>query len=1246
MANEFFGFGQLTRPDIGLLADNIQNLAEIYTSDQPDALKNISLRPEVLDIIHEVSETIGAEDLRATSDLSTLLLTTLHLQFETLERIEENIFDDGIYASTLDRIGLDSSNISITGNQSRAEHSIIFNGAIQCYGAKYRENKLSDTSLFTPKVVNSFISTSRASLLGSEKDDSNHFASASFPGSIRVRKRSHVNTIKVNPLSFTPAPAVVEQPSKMILCKIKNGGTEVDASLLATANSPLKIPCSLNKGKIIFKFNTRSVQSFYGVQIQPQVSKPGSPPRFLAQDPQQQNLIAPGDYGFTHTVNIDISATGYQDTFDLYMYLYVNPDAVTEITFEGIEIKDFFDKKDFGLIGFNNLEKFSFGPNGSGGRSSSFTILPIWLKTLSTKLKTFEIANTGDTWYNKSQMKYFDYRENNITGSAFDDLPRYTMAGYLSIPKKGVTVDVLGTDFNGGGTEKFAKYIQSAVSTGTNIPTSGGSATNGFWRDKSSGEFREFNAMTTLNLGWRVLGKNARLDDVFPNLTSITWVGGRYRQTLEGTPPKISNHGNQILSYNINYNVLNGASIYDIGTAAADASVTSNATGPGSLCHISKYNIKSFNISGRHHRSNLLSGAIGGRPGQESTASSPLKEAEWETWYNNTQAVDVDWCSNIEFNLQPSTRYWQALTTLRAKRTKIYFRGATGGGIDADPFKMPLVTSIDLEDARVQSGVLPSMSKNVDGADFVRFDIEAIRDLTLFTENSESYLFPSNFASGGGTNGYKLKEIIADETDSRYNPAHGVRLRKGMFDECPELTTIRFNQSHFTGEFINIPSKKNPDEEQGRKAINVQIFDADFHSLKNLSIQSGGGYTARDLTTLTAYRQNLEQGGCILPDFGGITDSAITSVRLDSSLPSTYPNSWEIGSYQAGDIIEDSDASTNLTGITYTKVSNTDDEFYYISGPSNLKRKVLVNDNIIIGGEAVGTVISVYNDRVYVDTDLGLTGSSNALTFSRATKDISNWFSTGFSSLKEFRAPNCRLSGILNIRPSLYLTNQGGRAALDLAKNNIEDVEEITWDRVFSGGNRSLTVNLSSNNLSASSIQKSIRKLYEIVGTTEWSRGRVILSGNKKVNGRYTSYTQNDLFPVTEVSAPSQEVNLTRQEEIKVYKIVTTTDENGNETTTRVQEGTRFVTVPGENVSNTYYGKKLLNRTATRENADGIKFRTMRLRIDLGFTYKIPQSGSTIIGETYLESFGTGDTGRLASAREALGSSFQLTDFA
>ena len=1242
MANEFYGFGQLTRPDIGLLADNVQNLAEIYTSDQPDALRNISLAPEVLDIIHEVSETIGAEDLRATSDLSTLLLTTLHLQSETLERIEENIFDDGIYASTLDRIGVDSSNTSLTGNQARAEHSIIFNGAIQCYGAKYRENKIDDgQNLFTAKAVTSFLSTSRASLLNSELDSSSHFASAEFPGSIRVRKRSHVNTIKVNPLSFTPAPAVVEQPSKKIKCNIKNGGTEISAYLLATANSPLKIPCSLNKGEIIFTFNTSSVQSFYGVQIQPQTSKPGRPPIFLAQDPQQQNLISPGNFGTTHTVNIDISATGYQDTYDLYMYLYVNPEAVTSITFKGIDIKDFFDKKDFGLIGFTNLEKFSFAPNGIGGRSSTFTILPIWLKTLSNKLKTFDIANTGDVWESKSQMRWFDYRKNDISGADFANLPYYTMLGYLSIPKKGVTVDVLGTDFNGGENEKFARYIQSAVPSGDNILTSGGDKAGGWWRDKAT-EFREFNAMKTLDLGNRVYGYNARLDDVFPNLTDLRWVGSRYRVTLTGTPPKISNPGNPIERYDIQYNEFSSSlSIYDIGTAAANASIGENSTGANSLCHISKYNIKNFNISGRHGRHNKISGCIGGRPGQESATNSPLRESEWATWYTNTTAINLSWCDNLEFNFQPSADHWQSLTSLSTRHTKVYFRTATG--ITASPFKMPLVKNIDLDYADVKSGVLPSMSKGANGSDFVNFKIEGIKDLDYFTETGESYLFPENFATGGGSAGYLLARIEAHRTTS-YSPAHGVRMRKGMFDECPELSTIVLYDSNFTGEFINIPSRPNANELEGEKEINVSIRGADFQSLTNLSI-NGSDYVARDLKGLNAYNQNLSQGGCLLPDFEGVANSKIASVYLDNNLPTTYPSSWEIGGNNAGDIIEDSHVSTTLSGMSYVKVSNTDDEFYYLSNVTYLKRKVLVNDKIEIGGKTA-TVISVYDDRVYVDKDLALPSSGNTVTFERATKDISGWFQEGFNALKYFRAGNCRLSGTLNIRTNLYLKNESSNPALELSTNNIKEVTESTWEKIFSGGNRALTVNLSKNNLSVNEIRAGIRALYDIAGTTGWSRGRVILSGNKKVNGRYQSWSQNELFPVGPKNLSDQEISLTRREEIKVYKTVTTVDENGNETTSRVQEGTKFVVVPGELTSGEYYGKKTLSRTSSSENELGLKFRKMRLRIDLGFTYNVPPSGATVTGETLSDSYGAGAAGRLASAQAALGTSFATTDFA
>ncbi len=1247
MANEFYGFGQLTRPDIGLLADNVQNLAEIYTSDQPDALRNISLTPEVLDIIHEVSETIGAEDLRATSDLSTLLLTTLHLQFETLERIEENIFYDGIYASTLDRIGVDSSNTSLTGNQARAEHSIIFNGAIQCYGAKYRENKIDEgQNLFTAKTVNSFLSTSRASLLSSELDDSGHFASAEFPGSIRVRKRSHVNTIKVNPLSFTPAPAVVEQPSKRIRCNIKNGSTEIPAWLLATANSPLKIPCALNKGKIIFKFNTSSVQSFYGVQIQPQTSKPGSPPIFLAQDPQPQNQIKPGNFDLTHTVNIDISATGYQDTYDLYMYLYVNPEAVTSITFQGIEIKDFFDKKDFGLIGFKNLENFSFLINNPGGRSSSFTILPIWLKTLDNKLKTFDIANTGDVWAAKSQMKWFDYRKNNIVSAAFANLPYYTMSGYLSIPKRGVTVNILGDGFNGGETEKFAKYIQSAVPSGADIPTSGGAKASGWYRTPGA-EFREFDAMKTLNLGSRVYGYNARLDDVFPQLTSLTWTGHKYRVPLIGTPPKISNHGGQIDVYNISQNsFLSSVSIYDIGTAAANASVDKNSTGTNSLCHISKYNIKSFNISGRTGRHSKISGCIGGRPGQETATSSPLTESEWATWYTNTTTVNLGHCDNLEFNFQPAADHWKLLTTLGTRHTKVYFRAATG--ITASPFKMPRVGSIDLDYAQVQSGVLPSMKKSTTGSDFVNFRIEGIKNLTLFTERGESYLFPQDFATEGGSSGYLLSRIEAHHTTS-YAPAHGVRMRKGMFDECPELSTIVLSDSNFTGEFVNIPPRPNTDEPEGEKEINVSIYEADFHSLTNLSINGSSGHLARDLKSLIAHNQNKSQGGCLLPDYQGAANSKIQSVHLNNNLPTTYPSSWEIGSYASGDIIEDSHASTTLSGMDYHKVPNTGDEFYYLSlsGSSNpnLKRKVLVNDKIEIGGKTA-TVMSVYNDRVYVDKDLALPSSGNTITFVRSTKDIGTWFQEGFSKLQYFRAANCRLSGTLNIRANLKLKNAPSTNALELSTNNIGGVTEGTWKKIFSGGNRALTVNLAMNNLNVDTIRASIRTLYEIAGTTGWSRGKVILSGNKKVNRRYQSWSQNELFPVGTKNLPDQEINLTRREEIKVYRTVTTVDEDGNETTSRVQEGTRFVVVPGKKVGTEYFGKKTLSRTGSSENELGLKFRRMRLVISLGFTYRVPPSGSTVTGETLGDSYGTGDTGRLASAQVALGSSFALSDFA
>ena len=90
---DFLGFGQLTRPDIGLVADGVQNLAEIFKSDQDTALRNVRLNPEILDIIYGLSNTISKEDLRAVSGLSSLLLPTLHLEQSTFNSINNQLDD-------------------------------------------------------------------------------------------------------------------------------------------------------------------------------------------------------------------------------------------------------------------------------------------------------------------------------------------------------------------------------------------------------------------------------------------------------------------------------------------------------------------------------------------------------------------------------------------------------------------------------------------------------------------------------------------------------------------------------------------------------------------------------------------------------------------------------------------------------------------------------------------------------------------------------------------------------------------------------------------------------------------------------------------------------------------------------------------------------------------------------------------------------------------------------------------------
>lgn len=1161
---EFLGFGQLTRPDIGLLADGVTNLAEIFKSDQDTALRNVRLNPEILDIIYGLSNTISKEDLRAVSGLSSLLLPTLHLQRQTFDSINNQLDD---YINSRQTIGIEQSNPSLRGDLVKLDNVIVYNGSIQCEGVTYK-TKVLGTGLYSGAETRSAaVSTSRASLFNSEQDDNGYFKTATYTGSIRVRRRSHVNHITLNPNTFIPRAPVTESPSHKINCYVDNGnvGQSRKLGLLTTKNSPLKIPCRMSSGSLKLGF-TDSGRYFFGYQVQPLESRvAGEIPGFLPLDPKAQ--IEPNT---SYTVNIDVTPTGYQNSYDLYLYFYLNPDKVRSIEFSGISMTEFLDGKDIGLVGFNNLESLTL-------KNTNIKILPVWLKTLGTKLRTLDISSSGDVWYN-GMLKYFDYRDAGATPST--SLPLYTMVSYLTVPKKGAIINEDGDDWND---VLFEKYIKSQGAVARTPGT----------------EFRVFSAMENLDLGDRVYGLNPRLDDVMPNLRSLSWTGSRYRAPISGTPPKINYNGKEI-DYVIARAGASG-SIENIGTSTTITDISVN--GP---THISKYKIGNFNIRGEWYRRSGISGNIG-------NAGDIANEGDWNTWFENTKSIDAMY-SSVRVNLQPNTA-WSVLQSC-----SLYASGGTTFKANSVALNCPNLGSIDLYGTS-SSGPMPRLGDATNTKALASFKIGSGNSISTITENGFSYILPQDFAiDRGGSGDHSLTSFGI--TDYGING----RFRLEDFKYLYNLTSLDFLRGYnLHGKFPKFPTKKNPDTET--KSISINCSDANFYDLSTLDINESNRYTARDLVSLSAYSQNSGGGGCKLPDFkglGGIDASKIQVVHLSSSLPSTYPASWVGNEKNAGMYIKDTDGTSIVNSLTPGRVSNGDtenpDDIYYLDGASDLTKRVLVNDSVrsSANGSELARVISVSTTRIYLDKDIPGT-SAITLYFKRNTQPIDNWFQFGFGDIRRFRAPNCRLSGSINIKAGFSkLGDSGSEIALDLSSNCLTGYTE-GWDRIFSGGNRKISINLSYNNFSIDVIRGMLDKLLDIEAERTFTNVRIDLN-NTKLNdsNTYSNWTQEELFPTSIVPVSGQTINLTRTERVKTYRTETIVNEDGTETTQTIETGSKNVTVPGKEVSGVYYKTQTNGRQQIVENTLGAKLNSIRAwKINLGFTYQAPNTSPTVTNSAY-----------------------------
>lgn len=1158
----FIGFGTFSRPEIGLISDGSQNLGEIFDSDRRTALRNILLDPEILDSISGISQNVGREDLRSVSGLSSLLLPSLNVQSQVFyDVIPTRLFVNKEFYGTNSTLG------GLGNPQVKQPNVVLFNGLIKCAGVEYQANTIGESLFTNPVRQKVSLSTSRSSLFNTEADTVNpgFFLSAKYPGSVRVRKRSHVNRILVPLASFTVRSSVAENPSHTIRVNIDNGntGTSVPVRLLATKNTPLRIFCRLGVGSIRFTFTDSLAPYFFGYQIQPIQQRPNRPVvEFLPTAPIFQSVGSD-----TFTLNLDITSTGYQNLYDLYLYVYVNPEKVRGIEFTGINIKETPDRRDLGLIGFNNLETFKV----SGG---SMSILPLWLKTLSTKLTAIGLSASSDTWRN-GPMSWFDYRDSTAVPSL--SLPPYTAISYLTIPKRGTMVNENGTGWSDA---VFQKYI-------TNASRIAGT------------DYRQLTTLTSLVLVNQFRGLNPRFDDVAPNLRELQWsspgrsvdLGAVPQRFLFGTLPRIAKN-TSLITYNISGSGAQG-NINEIGIS----------TDPSNSGHISKYRISQFNVSGLLEIGSNITGFI----------NNPAED--WSEWRLNCTAIQINSAgSGISISLQNGK--WDSLTTLSIDRC-----GGAQFTTPSTALQAPNLSSLDLVITGTTGSMpgLGSSSSNNTGQ-LVSFNVSGSNNITGIPTNGINYFLPINFAPPRGSDvGHKLTSLIATDNTLTY------RFRRNDLINLHSLTRLEFARSAIAGRFPQLP----PDQlfETVSKKITTSCSNSNIYDIRNLSIFSANFYISRDLFYMDAFNLNVSGGGALLPTFQGTSQSQISYVNLANSQRSTYPSDWAISSL-SGACISQTDGATQITGLTLNRIIQSalgspwhpDDNVYTLTGSSGLRKRVLVNDSIreSATGIELSRVISVSDTSITIDRDIAGT-LPGTLFFTRNTNPIGDWFESGFIDTQRVNISNCRLSGSLNIRSGMLKISDLEIFALDLSENLITDYVVGGLSLIFRGDSRRITINLSKNQLSVNTIRQIINEIYNIDQLRKFTNCRVLLAFNKiDINSKYVNYLQSELFPTVVSQGPDRVNSLFRNEQFYLFQDVTVTDEFGNSTTQRTIIGTTTISIPGGLIGSEYYKTKIDKIQSTSESSIATKFKNLSgIRIDLGFNYIPPRTSSVVYATQY-----------------------------
>ena len=981
---ESFSFLQKNRPDIGLV--DRHDLSEIYDSDERIALTNLLLEPEGLDQIYGLSgqKGITKEDIRTMGGLDKPIIHSVGISTWTLADASYSL--DG-NLTTDKAIGQPGRHSFVNNDQS--DNVIVFQGGLAAKKIEY--NFLDENA----EVRTTTVPTSRESLFSSSKSNAGAFTSASYPGLFRIRKRSHINELRLSSKLLIEKGSIVESPTDILKIPVymrtstNTSPGVVNLQCYATKNSPLILPVRIYNGATV-TFSRRNANSsspafVYGWELRRQSDLK------LARSQTIQSS------GAINTVAIGVSTTGtICNGVDSLLYIYLDPSAVVAANLSGLGMTEVAGK-DIGMLGFTSLEELDISSNG-------FSTLPVWLKTLHGQLKKLNIANNA--FWNNGIVSFFDWQEPpvGVTGaSSVGAVPNTTLTQVLGYSGWTNTGPITAYSGNLATVQDSAGTLYKDLRKNA---ASGGTSPN---VDIANG-FRPFGALKELNIGPTAQLTNPDFTALFPNLKSLAIdASGGSPRVLFGLIPKLRNIGAAMtLSLGGHYGNVQGSIRYLGNTPTW----TSAALSEQKQQFIGQFKFSSFNINNGSGDGGYFGGICttndditsGSIPGTEvdglkkySFVQTGTAQDAWSGWLAETQYLGI-YYRDIAFRIANGTNLnWAKLGSVNCTycgvaqtSNKVKYNTGVGVGTmtSTDILTAPALTGIDAWYAGWWGKIFSiTEALNLSYVNFGANNWEPYE-----TSDGYQYILPENFAQQATATTFNA--ISAVYLHNVFNGrARNMEFRSDDLKNLPRVSTFYLGDSYFTGKFPTVFTANN---------TNGVRFNTWIHNCRFRDLSALGSTNTNRVGLIYGPSNGTGVGGSLLPNFKTTSvNGSLFYVCLDGTLSQRYPGNWAavadrgklISSLATGALEE------NTPGVTWTSRNNNNtadalsDKLYQSSpGGFSIDSQVMVGDEVYDGAVFLGRVTQLDrgNSFIYVNEPVSVTGAT--LKFRRAGQNISEFF--------------------------------------------------------------------------------------------------------------------------------------------------------------------------------------------------------------------------------------------------------------